>query len=667
MDWHKPVSELRLVGPGYTKRLTRLGIQTIGDLLYHFPHRYLDYSLVSPIAKVQAGEIITVKGKITSSRNLYTRYHKNIQQLQVRDATGSLEVVWFNQPYLIKSLKPGLMINLSGKADWFGKKIVLVSPEYEVDRGLNELHTGRLVPIYHETSGLSSKWLRARTAPLLKNNFLDFLPPAILSKYNLPDINTALAQIHFPTNQKQATEARKRFAFEELFLIQLTAQVRKKNWQRKKTGFKISLNPKKLSEFNASLPFKLTASQKKVIREIMADLKQNRPMNRLLQGEVGSGKTVVAAAAIYQIYLNHLSSVLMAPTEILAQQHYATLSQILSPLGVKISLLTSATKKANLKVDLIVGTHALIYQKTKLPKIGLVVIDEQQRFGVVQRAGLGQITSHLLTMTATPIPRTVFLTIFGDLDFSHLNQLPQGKSKISTWVVPDLKRPAAYKWIKSQIISHQSQAFVVCPLIEESASETLQSVKAVTSEFEKLKTKVFPELKLGLLHGRLKSKQKQAVLGKFKKGQIDILVTTPVVEVGIDIPKASIMVIEDAQRFGLAQLHQLRGRIGRSGQKAYCLLFSQFRKGKPYERLKAMEKINIGLQLAELDLKFRGPGEIYGTQQHGFFDLKVAHFTDSELIDKAGQAASMIISRLNNFPLLKERLKKYTINTIKAS
>lgn len=682
MTLETPIESLHMVGPTYGKRLKKLGIETVEDLLYHFPFRYIDYSLVSPIGKLQAGEIVSIRGQVVSMKNEYTRTGKKIQKGVVTDASGQIEAVWFNQPFLVKTIIPGQTISLSGKVDWFGHKLVLVSPEYEIIKGDRQeaigkttIHTGRLVPVYHETYGVSSKWLRSRIAPLVKKfvpNLKEFLPPQIIEKHNLLQFNQALSKIHFPDSLKVAQEARRRFAFEELFLLQLAALQRKKKWQKHKLAFKFHLNQEKILEFTSALPFELTGAQKKALREIFTDLKKNKPMNRLLEGDVGSGKTVVAAAAIYLAYLNNSQSALMAPTEILVNQHYQTLDQVLSPLGVKIALLTSAKRKIPTEFDCLIGTHALIYKRAKFKKLGLVIIDEQHRFGVEQRGKLikkGK-APHILTMTATPIPRTVALTLYGDLDLSILDEMPPGRQRIKTWVVPPQKRAAAYQWIREQIKNKKDQAFIVCPLIEESRHETMLSIKAATSEKEKLEKEIFPDLKLGLLHGRLKSQEKNKVVNKFRKGEIDILVSTPVVEVGIDIPTATIMMIEAAERFGLAQLHQLRGRVGRSGQQAYCLLFTEALNRKTLERLKALESTSSGLELAELDLKLRGPGEIYGTQQHGFYNFRVASFSDLEMIKRTHQAASQLIThdpQLNSYPSLQAKLKQYTIKDIEPN
>ena len=669
MDFNTPVSEVYMIGPTYARRLKKLGIETVGDLLYYFPFRYIDYSLISPIKLAQPGETITIKGKIISLKNEYTSKGKKIQKGRVADSSGTIEVIWFNQPFLVKVLKPQTIVSLSGKVDFWLKKPALISPEYEMIKSQSQIHTGRLVPVYHETYGISSKWLRSRIAFLLKNlipQIEEFLPSEILNKYDLLDLRNSLVQIHFPKDKKYAELSRKRFAFEELFLLQLSALERKKKWQEKQLAKKFLIEEKKVSEFIHSLPFELTNAQKREIKAILADLSKDKPMNRLLQGDVGSGKTVVAAVAIFVAYLNRVQSALMAPTEILAHQHFQTLSQLLAPFGLKITLLTGKQKEIKADFDLIVGTHALIYQKAKFEKLGLVIIDEQHRFGVEQRGKLIEKggAPHVLTMTATPIPRTIALTLYGDLDLSVLDEMPPGRKVVKTWVVPPQKRQAAYEWIKKQIKETRSQAFIICPLIEESKSETLQTVRAATSEFERLKKEVFPDLRLGLLHGRMKSKQKTEVLSQFKNGELDILVATPVVEVGIDIPTATIMMIEGAERFGLAQLHQLRGRVGRSDRLSYCLLFTEHYGETTLKRLKALEKINIGMKLAELDLEMRGPGEIYGTRQHGFLELKVASFSDLPLIEQTKKAAEEILPKIYRYPLLQEKLKEYIIKQV---
>jgi len=668
MKLETPISKLFMVGPTYAKRLERLKIETVEDLLYHFPSRYDDLTLISPINRLQPGEMVTIRGKIISIKNEYTRSGKKIQKGIVVDQSGEIEAIWFNQPFLIKTIKVGEEYSFSGKVDWFGRKIVMVSPQYEHLGAGNKptIHTGRLVPVYPETARVSSKWLRSRIAPLLGQippEFDDFLPAKIKRENSLIDLTQAIKWIHFPESNVQAEKARDRLAFDELFLIQLASLKRKKDWQDKKLAHQFSVNQEKVLEFLRRLPFELTYAQKRSVREILTDLTRKKPMNRLLEGDVGSGKTVVAAIAAYVSFLNGFQTAVMAPTTILANQHFLTFDQMLTPLGVKISLLIGSTKRSKQDTisktpDIIIGTHALLHRRARFEKLGLAIIDEQHRFGVKQRAQLvkGREAPHLLTMTATPIPRTIALTLYGDLDLSVIDEMPPGRKRVKTWVVPPQKRKDAYQWIKKQVKETDEQAFIICPLIEE--SETLQSIKAATVEYEELSKEVFPDLKLGLLHGRLKVKEKDKVVNHFREGKLDILVSTPVVEVGLDIPQATVMMIEGADRFGLAQLHQLRGRVGRGAKESFCLLFTAMTEGKTIQRLKAMEKTYLGMELAELDLKLRGPGEIYGTKQHGFPDLRVASFTDLNLIKKSRLAAEKIIVQINKHTLIKRKLEE---------
>jgi len=627
-----------MVGPIYQKRLEKIGIKTFKDLIYHIPARYLDFREKSPISRLSIGESITIKGKVDSIKNLYTRSGKKIQLAQVSDKSGSVDVIWFNQPFLIKTIKEGETYSFSGKVDWFGRKKAMISPL---------INTFGIVPIYPETYGISSKWLRGKIKTayqLIGGEITEYLPQT----YGFLDLPSAIKEIHFPNDPDRAKKARERLAFDELLALQITNLKRKSAWQKNHPVYNLEINRKEINQFIDNLPFKLTVSQNKVIDEIIEDLQKPYPMNRLLEGDVGSGKTVVAAAAAFIAFLNGCQSVIMAPTQILAQQHFDTLNNLLQPFKVRISLITSAITEKDLgRCDIFVGTHSLIHQKINIDKVALVVIDEQHKFGVEQREhlvkkiGKKNISPHVLTMTATPIPRTVALTFYGDLDLSTLNETPEGRQKITTWVVPKEKRDNAYKWIDKNIQKIGSQVFIVCPLIEESESETLKDIRSVTKEYQSLK-KIFKGRKLGLLHGKLKMEEKNKVVDDFRSRKLDILVATPVVEVGIDIPNATIMVIEAADRFGLAQLHQLRGRVGRSDIKSYCLLFYQNEGEKSKARLTAMEKGISGFKLAELDLKLRGPGEIFGLRQSGIPELKIASWTDIDLIKKAKEAAEEI-------------------------
>jgi ATP-dependent DNA helicase RecG len=664
----------------YAAKLKKLGISTVGDLLYHLPFRYEDYSIIAKISSLQAGEKVTVTGAVKSIENVYTKQRKKIQKAQLIDETGEIEIIWYNQPFLTNILKSGTRISISGTTMWFGNHLVFESPEYEIiKQTVNFIHTGRLVPIYPETAGITSKWMRSRISSILfkfSPTIIEFLPNSTLTKFKLMNERSSIYSIHFPKTLSQASEARRRLAFDELLSLILAADIRRRMWQKEAVSqrFQIRKIKPQILQFINQLPFKLTNAQNKAVSEILQDLGMNKSMNRLLEGDVGSGKTVVATIAIFASCLSGYQSTLMAPTEILATQHFNTISGLLSPYGIKVILLTGATKvkKELLKksnFDVFIGTHALLSEHVSFKKLGLVVIDEQQRFGVEQRAQLREKgkSPHILTMTATPIPRSIALTIYSDLDLSIIDEMPKGRVRVKTWVVPPVKRDAAYSWIRKQIISTppRKQAFIICPLIDE--SESLATVKAVKVEYLGLKEEIFPDLHLGLLHGKLKGGAKNKVLEEFRQGKLDILVATPVVEVGIDIPNATIMMIEGADRFGLSQLHQLRGRVGRRNLESFCLLFSETNNPKTLDRLKLLERTYIGPKLAELDLTLRGPGQLYGTKQHGDPGLKIANFSDIALIEEAKQAADNILSvdpSLSTYPILKDRLQKYTIEKI---
>ncbi len=637
-----PVTNIPGVGTIMAKKLANLEIYNIFDLLYHLPFRYEDRRLVSPAARVQVGETLTIIGRITRVTNVFTKNGKRLQTATVTDGSGALPVIWFNQTYLARVFKEGDTVSLYGKVDFFNRKPTLISPEYDFST------EAKIIPVYPETAGLSSKWLRAKIHSLLDQmHKVSPFAPLDAQGLSLCAWPTAIKNIHFPESLDQVPLARQRLTFDELFLLQLSALERKKQWSKTQLSHPFAVDQQKVLHFISSLPFTLTPSQNQAIKDILSDLSKSYPMNRLLEGDVGSGKTVVAAIAAYIAHLNGFQTLLLAPTQILAQQHFQTLSA----LGLKTGLITGATKNYEPITNnsaVIVGTHALLSKNLKLDHIGLVVIDEQHRFGVAQRALVAAKgnSPHILTMTATPIPRTVALTLYGDLDLSILDSVP-GRIPIKTWVVPETKREAAYEWIKKQ----NTQVFVVCPFIEE--SESLTTVKAAKAEFVKLE-KIFPDSRLGLLHGKLKAKDKELVLSKFRAGDYQILVTTPVVEVGIDIPSATVMVIEGAERFGLAQLHQLRGRVGRSDAQSYCLLFSE----TPSPRLKSLEIHHSGAELAEIDLKLRGAGNIYGTSQHGIPHFKIAKYEDFTLIPPARAAAVEILPNLDKYPLLQDLVKK---------
>ncbi len=675
MQLSDEITKVSGIGPIMATKLGKLGIFTVFDLLYHIPFRYEDRSLIKNIHDLRVGDTATVIGTIESIANVTTKKGKPIQVASVSDATGKLAVYWFNQTFLVRMLKKGMTLAFFGKMDFMGRTPALISPDYElISHPAREARTdeaprsegsstnvGRIIPIYSETSGLSSKWLRSKIYPLLQTlSEADPYP----NYPELPHWKESLINIHFPNTlyMIQNTSYKKRLAFDELLILQLEAQNNRAVWQKTKLSHTFHIDSSKINQFINTLPFTLTTSQIKATGEIISDLAKPTPMNRLLEGDVGSGKTVVAATAAYISYLNGFQTAILAPTQILAQQHYETILKLFPDL--QIGLIT-ANKKLNIKhstLNILIGTHSLLSNLDLLDKVGLVVIDEQHRFGVAQRATAAKIgkSPHILTMTATPIPRSMALTLYGDLSLSTLDEVPKNRLPIKTWVVPESKRDSMYNWIIDQLGNYKSQVFWVCPLIEDSTSETLTDVKAVTSEFNKLKS-VFPNHKLGLLHGKLKSTEKDQVLEKFKSGETDILVTTPVVEVGIDIPGATIMVIEAANRFGLAQLHQLRGRVGRAATQSYCLLFST-QEDSP--RLKHLESKSSGHALAELDLTIRGSGNIFGTSQHGLPQLRVADYSDLDLVTKARDYAQKLYPDLPNYPVLQSLVKKVKMTTI---
>jgi len=656
-----PVAAIQKIGPKYRNLLSKLGIFTIEDLLYHFPFRYDDFSEVKKIKDVQAGNLTTVQGVLGPVKNIYTRYRKRLTEAVVEDETGSLKIVWFNSHYLKKTLKPGQKYNFSGKINKYGSKLSMIAPSYEL-AGEKTINTGRLVPIYPETSGLSSKWLRTKVKEVLDKEISleEFLPEEILKDEHFPKFAQALQSFHFPGSLMEAGKAKKRFQLEEFFVELMKVEKRKQSWSEKLKANKITNNKKhqeKLEKLIENLPFSLTQSQKKALEDIFNDLDHENPMNRLLEGDVGTGKTIVAVMASYLTFLNGRNVLYMAPTEILARQHYETYKSLLEPLGVEITQLTSAAAKKPAKQPyIIVGTHALLY-KEKYQNVALIVIDEQHRFGVEQRAKLvemneGDETPHLLTMTATPIPRTLALTIYGDLEISQLMPIPGRHKVVNTKIIPEKNRDEAFNWIKEK----GEQTFIVCPFIEESSHENLENVKAATAEFEKLQKGVFKGMDMGLLHGKLTSKQKREVVERFEKGEIQILVSTPVIEVGIDIPEAVVMVIESGDRYGLASLHQLRGRVGRGEKPGYCFVFVGSNNRTAYKRLKYLEEMNNGLALAEIDMEMRGHGDIYGVMQHGFKRFKVARLSDVKTLEKAKMYAQRYFSEIDNHPNLLEKI-----------
>lgn len=698
MNLDTSVENIPNVGPVYKKRLKRLGIDTLGGLFFYFPKRYEDFSNLISVADLKINEIATIQGQmltIETSRSWKKRLY--ITEAVIKDKTGAIKAIWFNQPYLEKTLKAGDNVFLSGKVVLSSKGSYLSNPVYEKG-GLEDLtHTGRLVPIYPETAGLSSRWIRYILKPLLtvfRNRLPETLPPEVLKEHSLMPLNQALWEIHFPSSLALSQKAQGRFSFEELFFIELFV-LRERNLLNQAQSAALPIKIDLIQDFVKSLPFKLTNAQKKVSWRILKDLEKARPMNRLLEGDVGSGKTVVAAIAALNVIKNGYQTAFMAPTEILAKQHFQEIAKLFQNFKIDTGLLTGKQdqffskklknqtieisrkklleKSLSGDIDILIGTHALIQDKVKFGKLGLVVLDEQHRFGVKQRARLCQqgkeaeCVPHLLSMTATPIPRTLALTIYGDLDLSLINELPKGRKKVITRIIKPGEREETYKFIRKEIKKGR-QVFVICPRIEKKENGDNRSaggwdeVKAVKEEHKKLSKEVFPDLSLEMLYGKMAPKEKEKIMFRFKNKKIDILVSTSVVEVGIDVPNATVMVIEGADRFGLAQLHQFRGRVGRGKDQSYCFLFSDSSSRKSHQRLNALIKSEDGFSLAEKDLEIRGPGDFLGIKQWGIPDLMMDSLRDISLVEKTREAAKEILTRdpyLKKYPQLLARVSSF--------
>jgi ATP-dependent DNA helicase RecG len=661
---NSPVASIPKIGPKYKTLLeTKLGLNTVQDLLYHFPFRYDDFSNIKPIRELLPNEDATVKGLIGQVQNIFTRNGKRITKAKLVDHTGDMQIIWFNQHYIKSLIKENKQYTVSGRVGEFDKKLTLIAPEIEESKE-DSLNTGRLVPIYPETTGVSSKWLRSRINDVLSAEESDgleiheFLPEKLINEENLYLINKALHQIHFPDSKTEADIARRRFEFEELFLELLRVEKRKQEWSKTLKGIVMEYKQAEIAAFIENLPFVLTDSQQTSFDQIVGDMSNQHPMNRLLEGDVGTGKTVVAVLAAYLVQLNGFKTLYMAPTEILAEQHFLTFNKLLEGTSTVVELITGSRKPAK-DWNILIGTHALLFNKESYGDIGLVIIDEQHRFGVEQRGKIMNMGSegkipHLLSMTATPIPRTLALTIYGDLSISTLKTHPNLERKITTKVVSDKNRATAYEWIKNR----NEPTFIVCPFIETSDSQDLANVKAAQQEYILLSNGVFKGVPMGLLHGRMKPKEKQEIVEKFRIGEIKVLVSTPVIEVGIDIPDATIIVIESAERYGLASLHQLRGRVGRGSKEGFCFVMMTSFSKTSFTRLKYLEEINNGLELAEIDMKLRGEGDIFGTMQHGEKRLKVANLSNLELLEKAKEAAQKYHPHLVEYPLLEAKLEE---------
>lgn len=728
IDLSLPIEQLKSVGPRNFPRLARLGIKTVKDLLWHFPVHYDDYSRVVSVSEIEPGQKVNIQGEVLkmSNRTIFPK-RMSITNALVGDETGAVKVVWFNQPFIANSLKEGTLVSLAGKANLDKHGLYLSSPTYEKIRDIefknyNLTHTGGLIPVYPETEGVTSKYLRFLIKPILTDTEIaDPLPEEIIKKHNLPSLSEAISKIHYPASIQEAEIAKERLAFDDLLLFQLKALLERRKLNQLKS-IKIKFDQKLIQDFISRLPLELTKDQKIVAWEILKDLEKTYPMNRLMEGDVGSGKTVVALMGAVQVAKAGYQSVFMAPTEVLANQHFQTITSLVSnfqsPISteiprlkhgepypsneipnqkpqIRIGLLTSNDAKLNnemvtkseLKnklaeggVDIIIGTHAVIQKGVHFKNLAFVVLDEQHRFGVAQRAALvknKEIVPHFLSMTATPIPRTLALTIYGDLDISIIKEKPKNRQKIITKVVSPSQRKAAYKFLRDEVSSGR-QVFVVCPRIEAEKTDGVlrqaqgkplsqmklvwAEAKAVQEEYKKLSEEIFPDLKVAMLHGKMKPKEKNEIMDKFKNKKYGILVSTSVIEVGVDIQNATIMMIENSERFGLAQLHQFRGRVGRGEHQSYCLLFSSTHDKNINQRLKALVECDDGFELAEKDMTIRGPGEFFGVKQSGLPDLAMASLANVELIKKARLEARILLkedSNLMNNPLLKERLERF--------
>jgi ATP-dependent DNA helicase RecG len=675
-----PITSLQGVSTAMAAKFRRLGVQTIRELLYFFPHRHLDYSRTNYISELSEGEEQTITANVWQAQVTRLGGRRGTEAI-VGDETGNIRAVWFNNPYVAKSLPTNARVVLSGRVRLFGGRFVFESPEWELLEDKELVHTGRLVPLYSLTQGLKPRQMRRlmkQVVDRFAGQVADFLPYDLRKRCSLLELPQAIIQAHYPEDEVAKDSARTRLAFDELFLLQLGVLGKKHEWQESQPGTPVSVEKPLLEGFLKSLPFELTPAQHKVLRELLSDLEKPRAMSRLLQGEVGSGKTVVATAALLAAAASGYQGAFMAPTEILAEQHFSSISEILSrttskveeeenlrrfsgilarplTLALLIGDLSQASKQAiqqlvrDGEVDVVIGTHALIQKEVDFHKLGLAVVDEQHRFGVAQRSALRQkgFNPHVLVMTATPIPRTLALTLYGDLDLSVIDELPPGRQSVKTRWLKSTQRESAYAFLRKQVAEGR-QAFIICPLVEE--SEAIQA-RAAVAEYERLSSEVFPDLKLGLIHGRLSAAEKDKVMHRFRSGELQVLVSTPVVEVGIDVPNATVMLVESADRFGLSQLHQFRGRVGRGSQQSYCMLLAENPSEIGRARLDLIEKIQDGFQLAEEDLKLRGPGEFFGTRQSGLPDLRMAKLSDVKLLELARTEA---ISLFEKDPGLKQ-------------
>lgn len=661
LDLYKDVQYVKGIGPKKACKLNKLGIFTLKDLLYYFPRQFEDRNNLKKIAQLENDEKATIKAVISSINTFSPKEGMTLTKIDVKDETGSAKLVFFNKTYIKNTFRPGDSILVFGKVKKRFNNLELTSCELEYLTN-SPKNTCRFMPVYQLTYGVTNKEIMSIIKTVLEDKELiiqEYMPQRIIEKYRLCNIDFAVRNIHSPSNKESLKIALYRIVFEELLILQLGLFVFKSG-RNKENGIKFTIS-ESLKNIISSLPFKLTKAQNRALDEIINDMNSDKIMNRLVQGDVGSGKTVVALLALANCVLNGYQGALMAPTEILAGQHYISLTETLKDFGINVGLLIgSLTKKQkdtvleqikNNEIDILIGTHALIEDKVEFNNIGLVITDEQHRFGVMQRSRLSLkgINPDILVMTATPIPRTLALILYGDLDISIIDELPPGRQPIETLAIEKSKRDRAYNNLVRREVESGRQVYIVCPLVEE--SEAIEAKSAVEL-VEELRAEYFSDLRLGLLHGKMKSSEKDEVMSNFKNKEIDILVSTTVIEVGVNVPNATLMIIENSERFGLAQLHQLRGRVGRGSHKSYCVLIYDSKTDVCRQRMSIMEETNDGFRISEKDLEIRGPGEFFGTRQHGLPELKVANlFKHIKILKLAQQEARYILGEDNNLQL----------------
>lgn len=690
--------------PDQKKALARLGLNTIGDLLFYFPQRYSDQSLLRLVRDLQGGDTATVYGEI-SKLKIRKSFRTKVPMAEgvLDDGTGKIKVTWFNQAFIGKMLHEGQKVTLTGKVSDGKYGLSMSNPEYEKGKSMPiDTHDSLFYldgdnkdfsfPVYRETKGITSKWMYHAINKIVSSGLVqkleEYIPEEILNKYHLPKLSTALVWVHMPKNQKDSASARKRFAFEEVFMIQLE-KAREREENREKKSFKVSVDEKDIKNFTDRFPFQMTKGQERAIDDVFSDFQREYPMSRLLEGDVGSGKTAVAATASYAAIRNrpgtqsfgNLQVAYMAPTEILANQHFESFIKYFTHTGIQVGLITGASCKkfpsktnpsewtnisktqllkwvANGEIPILIGTHALIYKSVKFKHLALAIVDEQHRFGTKQRGKLAKkedFAPHFLSMTATPIPRTLALTIYGDLDLTLLDEMPKGRKPIITEIIAPDKREQIYEFIKKEM-ENGRQLYVICPRIDEPDPDNELSLqaKSVKAEAARLKANIFKDKNIDILHSKMTKNEKEAVMEEFSNGKIDILVATSVVEVGVNVPNATMIIIEGAERFGLAQLHQLRGRVIRSNHQAYCFVMPNTESKKSVDRLQALRTAKNGFELSELDLKLRGSGDLAGMKQWGVTDLGMEAIKNMKMVEAARNEAREIITKnlLPKFPLL---------------